>query len=445
MAKSIKAIKCPNCGSVNKTEIKLDFYRCNSCQTEYFLDNDDVNVNYNYKTPINTKTLKIVGIAAASIIGFFILISIITSLFTSSKPNNYNAYSTPIIPEVEKEEDQGYSASRSPILPILQDGEPVIMTLEGRRYKSETNKGKNGAYLTFYDPLKQKMLNEELLSSKEHSTSDFKFRTFSDDNIYVINDKSALLKVDKQTLKTEDVGKKLFGSNDELAIGVATMEFEREDYGDGLIILTNDGKKLHYYPLIQKVYTEKELRYANGGYNTLLPGAKDKSVFRFSSESTDYPQEKLQLIRINYKDNGAGPKDFPSNIFWSRYYGRAGIFNGTEPHTKELINPYQKQRGRLSGWKDITPGRLYFSPRIILDDGNTLVIQFQVDANKKSNFKFQQINRQSGAIEWTGALKDDERLKSLAKYKDGFVGATSSGMIVVLDNKGLVKSEYKLD
>ncbi len=447
MAKNIKAIKCPNCGSVSKTEIKLDFYRCTSCQTEYFLDNDDVNVNYNhnYKTPINAKTLKIIGIAAASIIGFFILISIITSLFSSSKPSNYNAYSAPASREVEKEEDQGYSANRNPMLPILQDGKPVMMTLEDRRYKSNTNESKNGAYLTFYDPLTKKMLSEELLSKKEHSNSDFKFKTFSDDNIYIINDKSVLLKVDKQTLKTEDVGKKLFGNNDELAIGVATMEFERDDYGDGLIILTNDGKKLHFYPLVQKVYTEKGLYKVNGGFNTLLPGAKEKSVFRFSSESTDYPEEKLQLIRITYKDNGGGPKDFPSNIFWSRDYGRSGIFNGTEPHTKELINPYQKSRGRVSGWKDITPGRLYFSPSVVLDDGNTLVIQFRVDANKKSDFKFQQINRQTGAVEGTAALKDGDRLKSLITYKDGFLGSTSDRMFMILDQKGIVKSEYKLD
>lgn len=48
MAKEIKAIKCPNCGSVNKIELKPDFYKCSSCQTEYFLDDNDVNINYNH-------------------------------------------------------------------------------------------------------------------------------------------------------------------------------------------------------------------------------------------------------------------------------------------------------------------------------------------------------------------------------------------------------------
>ncbi len=48
MAKNIKAIKCPNCGSIKKTEIKTDYFRCLNCDTEYFLDNDDINININH-------------------------------------------------------------------------------------------------------------------------------------------------------------------------------------------------------------------------------------------------------------------------------------------------------------------------------------------------------------------------------------------------------------
>ena len=40
MATEIKAIKCPQCGSSQKTEIRPRYYRCTSCQTEYFLDDD---------------------------------------------------------------------------------------------------------------------------------------------------------------------------------------------------------------------------------------------------------------------------------------------------------------------------------------------------------------------------------------------------------------------
>jgi len=84
MAKQIKAIQCPKCGSINKTEIKPDYYKCDSCSTEYFLDNDDINVNYNYNTqkpqlqPFNRKSLLMfIGIVMAFVIGINVLSAII--------------------------------------------------------------------------------------------------------------------------------------------------------------------------------------------------------------------------------------------------------------------------------------------------------------------------------------------------------------------------------
>ncbi|WP_019946820.1 SHOCT domain-containing protein [Hymenobacter aerophilus] len=46
MAKSIKALKCPQCGSTQKTQVRPEHFRCDNCGTEYFLDNDDININY---------------------------------------------------------------------------------------------------------------------------------------------------------------------------------------------------------------------------------------------------------------------------------------------------------------------------------------------------------------------------------------------------------------
>jgi ribosomal protein S27AE len=40
MATEIKAIKCPQCGSTENTELEQNRFKCNKCGTEYFLDND---------------------------------------------------------------------------------------------------------------------------------------------------------------------------------------------------------------------------------------------------------------------------------------------------------------------------------------------------------------------------------------------------------------------
>ena len=49
MAKQIKVVKCPQCGNSKPTAIGKEHYRCSKCDTEFFLDNDDVNINVNHR------------------------------------------------------------------------------------------------------------------------------------------------------------------------------------------------------------------------------------------------------------------------------------------------------------------------------------------------------------------------------------------------------------
>ena len=450
MAKEIKVIKCPNCGSVNKVELKPHFYKCSSCETEYFLDDNDININYNHNfnnssPSINPKTLKIIGIIIASALAFFFVIGVILSIFNSKPSSNYATYTTPT--KTEDEIDKGYHASRYTSYAFLtaSNKQPVVLFLENRRYNDRSYETKNGTYLAFYNPIKKELLSETKISDESLSSSDVKFKTFSDGHIYIVNNKTSLLRLNKENFKTEDAGKKFFEANTELQVGVATIEFVYDHNGDGLVLLTNDGKKRYYYPLIQKLYTEDEYRKASHGFNTLLPNATTKTVYDFSSKSSEYPEEKLQLIRVNYKDNGAGPKNTNFNLRWWKDYGRSGIFTGGEPYKKVLISAYGMQSSRILNIKDITPDRLYFSPSVILDDGQTLIIQFQSDANTKSPYKVQKINPQNGAVEWTTNLPNEVEIESFIKYQNGFVGVTDKDEFILLDNKGTITSTNKLD
>ncbi|RZL44161.1 MAG: hypothetical protein EOP00_21010 [Pedobacter sp.] len=452
MAKEIKAIKCPNCGSVNKIELKPDFYKCTSCQTEYFLDDNDVNINYNHnfnngnQFTDHSKTIKIVGIVIGCIIGFFVLVSILIGVFSSSKKSSNYVYSTPAA-TTKEEIDSGYSASRYTSFAFLvpSSKQPVVIFLESRRYNDRSYETKNGTYLAYYSLLKKELLAETKMSDESLSSSDVKIRTFSDGNIYITNNKTSLLKLNKENFKTEDVGKKFFEANTELQVGVATMELVYDHNGDGLVLLTNDGKKRYYYPLIQKLYTEDAYRKASYGFESLLPSASTKTIYTFSSESSEYPEEKLQLMRVIFKDNGAGPKNTNFNLRWWKDYGRSGIFTGGEPYRKVLISAYGMQSSRVLSIKDITPERLYFSPSVLVDEDQTLIIKFKGDANVKSPYKLQKINPQNGAVEWTTSLPTDTEIELLMKYKDGFAGTTRKDEIILLDNKGNITSTYKLD
>ncbi|RZL18917.1 MAG: hypothetical protein EOO89_04880 [Pedobacter sp.] len=103
MARDIKAIQCPKCGSTFKQEVKTDFYRCQNCGTEYFLDSDDTHIYHHHERvmptqssapPVNAKLPVFVLIAA-------ILLIVVAYVVTKSfKPqtNAYNANVTYKIP-----------------------------------------------------------------------------------------------------------------------------------------------------------------------------------------------------------------------------------------------------------------------------------------------------------------------------------------------------------
>lgn len=453
MAKEIKVIKCPQCGSTAKTELKPDFYRCNNCHTEYFLDDDDVTINYNHNfnhnlnLPFNNDSSKKVIKVIALIIGVFIVLTILINVISAIfSPKSVATTSSTYSASPAAVEETGFSASRySPDL-FTQAGSnaAIAIVAEDRRYKAKSEAQKDGVYIAFYTPGKG-LVAEHKVEGTHVSTSDIKFRTFSDGNLYVIANKSTLYVVDKSMLKLTDAGKKFFSAKEELQVGVATIEFVYEDNGDGLILLTNDGKKLYYYPLVQKLYNENKYYEARKGFSSLLPGAKEKVIHVFTRKSSDYPEDKLQLIKIRYKDNGAGPKDVVDNLSWGKDYGGSGIFTDRDPYKKVLFSDYTRQADRILGWKDLTPGRLYFEPVVMFDDGSSLLISFKPDANPNSGYKLQQLNSQTGAVEWTVDESKGSEIKRIIRYKNGFIWVTDDEELLQFDAKGKLTSTYKIE
>lgn len=433
MAKNIKAIKCPNCGSVLKTEIKPEMYVCNNCSTEYFLDDDDVNINHNYqRRNLDAKTLKIIGIAVASIL----LLFIISTLFERN-PAPAQEFSKPE-PKIIVEEEESFSINRNEVIPYMQESsqKPLVVILESRSYSPEKFIGKNGFYLAFYDPITKKLIHEELLKIDEKSSRDLSFRTFSDGNIYMILNKNSFYKINKETFELQDIGATFFKAQDKLQIGIASLEFDSPKRGDILLVHTNDDQEFYYYPLAQELYTKKQYYTIYKGFNTLNRDAKVKTLYKFTDKSYDYPEEKIQLIKLLYKDNGYGPKELATSLEWSKDYGRAGIFTGNEPHKKKLLNDYQMLVHRVLSLKDITPERLYFYPKVKLDDGIHLIIQFKADISEKSDFILQELNRETGEVIWTTVLPHGTTIESMISFDKGFIGISSNENISIFDTKG---------
>jgi hypothetical protein len=69
MAKSIKAIECPKCGSTQKTAVRPDVFRCEGCGMEYYLYNDDINVNYTVRQQAPVAGAPLAGKTRAVVVG----------------------------------------------------------------------------------------------------------------------------------------------------------------------------------------------------------------------------------------------------------------------------------------------------------------------------------------------------------------------------------------
>jgi len=446
MAKEIKAIKCPQCGSTSKTEIKPDVYRCNNCQTEYYLDDDNVTVNYNHNykysydnnnsnAPLAPQKVKVL-LTVLAIVFAITFVSILLNAVFRKEPVNSNYVVSEVRETEAAEKEYDLSISKIYLLPQAELEKPVSMQLESRRYNAEKDKSKDGFYLGFYDVISGKRFAEQRVMESASSNADINVKTFSDGNTYLIME-SELYVADLVKGKVNKLGANFFGGHKELQVGIATMGFVYNDFGDGLILMTNDGKKLYSYPLVKKLYTEDDFYDAQMGFQTLLPNSKEKTLYVFTGKSSDYPDEKRQLLKVRYKDNGGGPKDLLDNVSWGKDYGGSGIFTERDPYTKVLVSPYTKQRSRVLSWKDITPNRYYFSPEVLYGDDSCVLIQFKADANPKSGYKMQELNPQTGEPVWTKPLT--AIIRDLTPYKSGYVAVTHTDSVVVMDFKGNVK------
>ena len=447
MAKEIKAIKCPQCSSPLKTEIRPDVYRCNNCQTEYYLDNDDITVNYNHnyntsasKPLPDPKQAKKIITGIVVVVTAVVLLILFNIIFSDSKST--------VSAEIPKTEEKKevvipYVAKKLSTYTFsnVSTQEPVVMYATHREYRDPKDQQKTGVYFLFYDPLQKKLIKEVKLQD-EITDTNLKFRTFSDGNVYLMM-QERLYRLDKDGLRVIEVGKTFFNAQPKFEVGIAGVDFDSDDRGDALVVSTNDGIKYYYYPLIQKVYnasTDHRAR-AEWGFENLLPVGKKKKYHTFSSESSDFPDEKIQLLTITYLDNGPGPKKLPGKMSWFKDYfaaGGNGFYTDRDPYVKSLYGVYQEAACRILTAKDLTPGRNYFFPKIAYEDASTLVIEIKGDASKSSNYKLQKINIKSGKIEWTADMPSCCLKERLVKFKNGYIGSLNEDEYTVFDLNGKV-------
>ncbi|WGQ09461.1 hypothetical protein QG516_23380 [Pedobacter gandavensis] len=451
MSKQIKALKCPQCGSVKKQEVKEDHYICNNCGTEYFLDNDDINVNIRHSytnhgsTALNPKARKIIFSVLGAIILVILLQTFLGIFFDeksksgagSSKAKEYHERFDSFI---------AYSIKDSPY-PILLF--KIIRSTYGDR-------GADQYLMRFYDPTKNKVLNDEPMTEWKDSYY-LRSQLFSDGHIYICPDKSNRVYLVNQERNTlEDMTSRFFGNLPELSSGIATLGFISEKQGDGFKIMTNDGKEYSYYPLSRKIYSGyQELREAKEGLESLYPGAVETVHYIFSEKSNEYPEEKVQLIKYWYKNNPGYPVQHPYNheVKWRKVRmdpTGSGRYTGTYTYEKKLF-----AEPRFTRFIDLTPDRMFFDADIVYQDSANLYIKGLPNANPQGNPFIQKIDSKTGKVIWSytpPVVKYSFDDHNFYGYRNGLVfnyyNYGSPGRvnkIVIIDNAGKMIKELDAD
>jgi hypothetical protein len=312
-------------------------------------------------------------------------------------------------------EQPEWRTSQSALLPGA-GGQPVLVVAGSR---GSFREGRYASTVGLYDArtgAEQKLL--PLPGGDPSADAAVKMQQLSNGALYVFRE-NAVYQVDVAPPGLRDITANLLAKQPALASGAATIDPGSDD-DDGLRIFTNDGHTLNLYPLIRRTYTNDERWGAAHGFAMLRPGSPTRTAFAFSEASMRYPEDPIQLLKYQYRDNGGGPKDAPT-FSWDDDYGGSGVFTDADPHVKRLITPQELAKGRVLSFRDFTPGRRYFHPNLLYFDADYVLLSCHATAAPNSPRLLQALDARTAALKFSTPLPAEAVLPNQAlRYPGGF-------------------------
>ena len=416
MPTHIKTIKCPQCGSTRATQLREDHYRCDSCSTEFYLDSDDITIHHKFETERNTSTAKFkrffLVLLAVTVFFSLIIIGLIT--LGSSREESLRI--------VCVEGKISYSIKELATFTTTA-GRPIVVIFGSARPTSSSNVDDAKGFVSFFDGETQKLVKKIEFLDVKGRIQNIDMRRFGDGAFYIVFNEAHLYRLDPSTLDMTEVHGEDY-KRPELSQGFAKVVFYYSQFGDALKVKTNLGESFVYYPIADKIYTERE---AYAAPLEPLPAPKVATHFTFSLKSSDYPNKQLQLIRYRRLEQDGYPCEYP-RFQWRSWDGKEG-----------LIFPYSEKRARLQGYEDLTPGAYYFSPGVLDASEDQILITFKPTAAADAKQMLRCLDAQTGKVLWS--YSDDEN-----NLNGGSVASRFAGGYVVVNNRSsyVISNEGKL-
>ena len=422
MPTHIKALKCPQCGSTRATKISEDHYRCDSCSTEFYLDSDDITIHHKVETKPapNTFLRRLLFIILAPA-AFFSLITIGLIVWGSSREETSR--------ERDGEEHMSYACERLIAFSSTAGRPIVVLCGAARRDDSSGDWDHAKGIMYFFDGETYEVIKKLELPDVTGRVSVTDARQFEDGTYYVVLNKKRLFAIDRSTLDVKEIHGEDY-KLPELSEGFGKLALYFHEYGDALEVETNLGKKFVYYPIANKLYTDQSIFKA---YKDKLPAPQLRTHFTFSEQMTgsDYKDEQIQLVRYQTLEQLGYPRRTP-------HFGWENDRHSYYPK-KIFVSQYFVEESRLQSYEDFTPGAYYFSPTVLYESDDQILISFKPTAAADAKKMLRCLDAQTGQVLWSCSegLDGLDFCLGVARFSGGYV-------LVDYSHSWLISSEGKV-
>ena len=422
MPTHIKALKCPQCGSTRATKISEDHYRCDSCSTEFYLDSDDITIHHKVETkPAPNTFLRRLLLIILAPAAFFSLITIGLIVWGSSREETSR--------KGDGEEHMSYACERLMAFSSTAGRPIVVLCGAARRDDSSGDWDHAKGIMYFFDGETYEIIKKLELPDVTGRVSVTDARQFEDGTYYVVLNKKRLFAIDRSTLDVKEIHSEDY-KLPELSEGFGKLALYFHEYGDALEVETNLGKKFVYYPIANKLYTDQSVFKA---YEDKLPTPKLRTRFTFSEQmmGSDYMDEQIQLVRYQTLEQLGYPRRTP-------HFGWENDRHSYYPK-KIFVSQYFVEESRLQSYEDFTPGAYYFSPTVLYESDDQILISFKPTAAADAKKMLRCLDAQTGQVLWSCSegLDGLDFCLGVARFSGGYV-------LVDYSHSWLISSEGKV-
>lgn len=377
MAKKIKAIKCPQCGSTRQEKIDDEHFKCKSCHAEYILDSDDININHHYnynpaipQTPISAKKL-------AGIVGFVLLSMAILMGLGICNSGSETRNSNPL------QVNRYFFHNQTNAFLFDDQGTPKLLNfglINGGGLDRDNPLLKQihmGVYDLKSKQYEQVLAIQDLMHDNSRENVAVNFQQFDDGLIYILYRNSKVFTYNIQTKKLTDITADIQSKVPAMNTGIGQVKFNFKYYA--LDLNSNTGKKATYFPSTQLILGES---YDPSYLSTIRSNDSIKVGYTTTDtrpgflvqyeqyKKTGYPVYKIQEFKVQLND-----KDQAVKVLTDTYEDRVALIRNTK-----IMNPTAAQFNlRFIGNNEKYIAYLY---KLSVNEGEKFQVQMMDDAGK---------------------------------------------------------------